>query len=346
MGYDFLSFIDSKAIRDHIRSTGYVFTPAEQAVLISQSHSRTVKEKLEALEYILRTYSEEELGSDKVGMFGFDDRNSMPFRKRLRAYITGIKSSLVLKQTDVGYGYVFIASECEKGCDYSDDLARCFTSYADAHSYLRERKNESSEDNCEYEYRITLQFVGEIRKLYHIYDNDLRLVCADPLFPNNDDDQPILDISEYYVYVPLPFKKGEIVKIMLRSAHTFKDEYAVYPSPDDKTDEKFIRMLDHLRQSGDYSDMSVSLTYFISDDSHTCGGAFWYDHFDVLDLDSCDESDLDKIEYGTKYFAAALDDDCEYDMWNLLLDYSRGDFKDKKVYFDAEKYLEEKLRRH
>ena len=345
MEYDFLSFIDSEAIREHIRSTGYVFTPAEQAVLISRSCNRTVKEKLEALEYILRTYSEKELGSDKVGMFGFGDRGSMPFSKRLRAYITGIKSSLVLKQTDVRYGYVFITSECEKGCDYSDDQARCFTSYADAHSYLRERKNESSEDNCKYEYRITLQLVGELRKLYHIYDNDLRLIYADPLFPN-DDELPILDISEYYVYVPLPFKKGEIVKIMLRTAHTFKDEYAVYTFPDDETDEKFIRMLNHHRQSGDYSDMSVSLTYFISDDSHTCGGAFWYDHFDVLDLDSCDESDLDKIEYGTKYFAAALDDDCEYDMWNLLLDYSHGDFKDKKVYFDAEKYLEEKLRRH
>lgn len=129
MGYDFLSFIDSKAIREHIRTTGYVFTPAEQAVLISRSCNRTVKEKLKALEYILRTYSEEELGSDKVGMFGFGDRGSMPFRKRLRAYITGVKSSLVLKQTDVRYGYVFIASECEKGCDYSDDQARCFTSY-------------------------------------------------------------------------------------------------------------------------------------------------------------------------------------------------------------------------
>lgn len=344
MEYDFLSFIDSKAIREHIRTTGYVFTPAEQAVLISRSCNRTVKEKLEALEYILRTYSEEELGSDKVGMFGFDDRNSMPFRKRLRAYITGVKSSLVLKQTDVRYCYVFITSECEKGYDYSDDQARYFTSYADAHYYLRERKEENADNNCEYEYRITLQFVGELRKLYHIYDNDLRLVRADPLFPN-DDELPILDISEYYVYVPLPFKKGEIVKIMLRAANTFKDEYAVYTFPDDETDEKFIRMLDRHRQRGDYSDMSVSLTYFISDSSHTCGGAFWYDHFDVLDLDSCDESDLDKIEYGTKYFAAALDDDCEYDMWNLLLDYSHGDFKDKKVYFDAEKYLEEKIRR-
>ena len=104
--------------------------------------------------------------------------------------------------------------------------------------------------------------------------------------------------------------------------------------------------LNHRLQSGDYSDMCVSLTYFIPDSSHTCGGAFWYDHFDVLDLDSCDESDLDKVEYGTKYLAAALDEDCSYDMWNLLLDYSCGDFADEKVYFDAEKYLREKIRRH
>ncbi|MCR5817094.1 MAG: hypothetical protein K6F91_09445 [Ruminococcus sp.] len=66
MTYDFLAFIDSKAIREHIKTTAYEFTPAEQAVLITRSHKRSVHEKLEALEYLCRTYSEKELGSDKV----------------------------------------------------------------------------------------------------------------------------------------------------------------------------------------------------------------------------------------------------------------------------------------
>ncbi|MCR5817343.1 MAG: hypothetical protein K6F91_10705, partial [Ruminococcus sp.] len=285
-------------------------------------------------------YSEKELGSEKVGMFGFDDRDSMPFRKRLRAYIKGIESSLVLKQADVGHDYVFITSECEKGYEYSDHDMRYYTSYVDAYDDLRKRKNENSADgdDCKYEYRITIQPVGEIRKLYHIYDNDLRLVLADPVLPANDD-MPIVDISEYFVYVPLPFKKGEIVKLKNRCTYSFCDDYAVFTFPDDETDERFIRMLNCHRQSGDYSDMYVSLTYFIPDKSHACGGAFWYDHFYVLDLDSCDESDLDKVEYGTKYLASAFDVNSGYDMWNLMLDYSHGDFVGEKVYYDADKYL-------
>lgn len=339
-----LSFIDSKAIREHIKSTGYVFTPAEQAVLISRSYEHSVKEKLEALEYILKTYSEKELGSEKVGMFDFDERERMPFRKRLRAYIEGVRASVVLGQAGIEDGYCFFTSECEKGYDHCEHDTRCYKRYADAHKYLRERKKENSENNCEYEYRITIQPFGEDGELYHIYDNDLRLIYADTVFPH-DDELPILDISEYYVYVPLPFKKGEIVKIKNRGGYSFGDDYAVFTFPDDETDERFIRWLNRCRQSGDYSDMFVSLTYFKPDRSHTCGGAFWYDHFDALLLDFCDESDLDRIGYGTKYFAAALDENSGYDMWDLMLDYSHGDFKDRKMYFDAEEYLREKFKK-
>lgn len=342
MTYDFLSFIDSEAIREHIRKTNYEFTPAEQAVILTHSYEHTVEEKLEALEYLYGKYTEEEFGADKVGMFG--DGDAMPFREKLRNYIVGIGASLALKEASEGY--VFIACHCENGHKYEDHNRRYFSSYEDAYKYIKEKNAKYSAEfpDCKYEYKITAMPVGAIRGYRHNYDNEFRLVYVEPILPL-DDDFPVLDISEYYVWIPLPFKKGDLVRMRFCGGWCFKQTYGVFSCQEDEADERFQRMRRIHRERGDYSDMSVSLTYFISDSSHTCGGAFWYDHFDVLDLDSCDESDLDKIEYGTKYFAAALDDDCRYDMWNLLLDYSRGDFKDKKVYFDAEKYLEEKLRR-
>ena len=342
MSFDLPDFIDPKAIREHIRYTGCVFTPAEQAVLVSRSCERTVREKLEALGYLYGNNTDEGFGADKVGMFGYGDRECMTFRERLGRYISGIRASLALR--DTSEGYVFIACECEEGFEYSDFDKRYFGSYEGSYKYIKELKAENSAElpECKYEYRITAMPVGAAWGYSHTYDNELRFVKADPVFPNGDE-LPMLDISEYYVFVPLPFRRGEIVKIRSRGRHRFGDDYAVFTFPDDETDERFIRFLKHSRQSGDHSDMSVSLTYFTPDSSHSCGGAFWYDYFDVLGLDSCDESDLDKVEYGTKYLAAALDADCKYDMWNLLLDYSHGDFRDKKVFFDAEEYLMERV---
>lgn len=48
--YDFLKFIDSPDIREFNKDT--VFALAEQAVLVSISYKTTVKEKIEALQYL------------------------------------------------------------------------------------------------------------------------------------------------------------------------------------------------------------------------------------------------------------------------------------------------------
>lgn len=62
--FDFLRFIDSPDIREYNKNTH--FTPAKQAVLISKSKNTTVLEKLSALKYLTKNYSDEEFGSDIV----------------------------------------------------------------------------------------------------------------------------------------------------------------------------------------------------------------------------------------------------------------------------------------
>ena len=64
--YDFLKFIDSPDIREYNKDTP--FTPAEWAVLVRASIKRTVEEKIEALQYLLDHYQENEFGEENVNI--------------------------------------------------------------------------------------------------------------------------------------------------------------------------------------------------------------------------------------------------------------------------------------
>lgn len=339
MPYNFPKFIDSHAISSHIKT--YPFTPAEQSVLISQSCTSSVDEKLEALEYLYEKYSEEEFGAEMVGMFG--DNDLMPFRERLKQYIDGIKKSLALKTASDGY--VFITSECEEGFEYSDE--KYYTSYTAAYNDIVSRHNYLSTEvsDCSHEYRIMIMPEGQRCGLCHYYDDGLMLVSADPVLPN-DDDLPVLDISQYYVWVPLPFKKGDIVKVTHRCGWKYMSWYAVFSYPDDESDEKFRHLRERLRRNGDRSDRNTILEYFVSSDESSVGGCFESEDNEVLELDYPNESDLDRIDYATKVLAAALDDNYnDYRLIDLLHDHSQGLVAKEKCCIDVDGYLREKIKK-
>lgn len=60
----FLRFIDSPDIREHNRNTD--FTPAEWAVLVSNSMKKSVEEKIEALQYLADHYSADEFKEETI----------------------------------------------------------------------------------------------------------------------------------------------------------------------------------------------------------------------------------------------------------------------------------------
>ena len=290
--FEFLSFIDSAAIRAHIRCIGYKFTPAEQAVLIANSYNRTVDEKLAALEYLYEKYNDREFGEEKVGMsYG---ESGMTFCQKLRRYIDGMNRSLALKL--LTQGYIFIATVCEEGYDYSDHEKLYFSSYQQAYEYLKAQKEYYTDEisDCICEYRITVKPEGERYGYDHTYDNELRLVCADAVLPI-DDDLPELDISKYYVWLPLPFKKGDLVRIRYAAAWRFKWEYAVFSWEENKKDERFVRMRERCRRQGDYTDMFCPLDYFTEEKDSPLGGRFSYEHYYPLDLDYPEISELENV---------------------------------------------------
>lgn len=79
--YDFLQFIDSPDIREYNRDT--YFTPAEWAVLIGMSCSRTMEEKLEALQYLLEHFDDAAFmeGSRNIEPRTSSDDINMPSRE-------------------------------------------------------------------------------------------------------------------------------------------------------------------------------------------------------------------------------------------------------------------------
>ena len=331
-----LKFIDSKAIRTHCRS--YQFAPSEQAVLIAQSRKRPVEEKLEVLEHLRDNFSEKDFETEKVGMLYEEDM--MTFSERLAYYIDGLKKSLALK--NASEGYVFITDEREEEDEYIDE--KYYTSYADAYEDIASRYKDSScfYPELRYEYRLRIMPEGSCDGVCHCFDNDLNLVIADPVLPN--DEPPCLDISQYYIWLPLPFKKGDIVRV--RDCFGWRDDvlYGVFFYPDDETDKRSVYLRGLNRKRGDYTDMSTILEIFLPSDNSALGGSFSFCHKNVLDLDYPDESDIDKIDYGTKLLAAALDDECHYRLINLLKDYSHGYIANHKYYFDPDKYLKAKIK--
>ena len=337
--FEYLSFIDSKVIREHIRKTDYQFTPAEQAVLIANSYNKTVDEKLSALEYLYDKYTDKDFGEEKVGMFYGESK--MTFRQKLRCYIDGMNRSLALKLS--AQRYIFIAAVCEEGYDYSDCEKLYFSSYQQAYEYLKAQKEYYTDDipDCRCEYRITVKPEGKRYGYDHTYDNDFRLVSADAVLPI-DDEQPELDISQYYVWLPLPFKKGDLVRIRYVDAWCFKQEYAVFSWEADKNNARFLLMREKHRRQGDYTDMFYPLDYFIEEKNTPIGGTFSYDHYYPLDLDYPEIGELDKVNCGTKYLAMALDDNSGYSLKELLSDYSWGYFRCRDL-DKANDYLRKKI---
>ena len=132
-----LGFIDSPDIRAFNKDT--VFTPVEQAVLVSRSRHRTLEEKTGALHYLLEHYTEREFqdGAEKVG--GYCKGANGGLRSCILRTLNEWEQ--VLEDRHLEKGYVFAACLNEK--EYRQDGVSdyCyFSSYGKAYGYLTEVK--------------------------------------------------------------------------------------------------------------------------------------------------------------------------------------------------------------
>lgn len=217
---DLLEFIDSSDIREYNRETK--FAPAEWAVLIRSSKKRTIEEKREALQYLVDRYREEEFGDEKVNMSApmyppLDER--MPIREVVKKTLAIWQD--ILDDRNRNEGVVFAAKLEEKGyCASGLTEYGFFSNYGDAFSYLSHEKQEYLED----EDLKDIETIGEIRRIKmgggydsYYFDTQMRLVDL-----GEDEERMIeeegmmphpLQSLVYNIFVPLPFRVGDIVKV-------------------------------------------------------------------------------------------------------------------------------------
>ena len=141
--YDFMKFIESPALKEYLSAD--MFTPGEQAVLISKSY-RSMEEKIEALQYIKERYGKNfYCPRPKCENRECVKRNIllMDLIDRTVAYW----QSVLDKRMD-NKNVIFAAQLREKGFDreYVEDY-RYFTDYEKAYFYLKEEKKEYLEDD-------------------------------------------------------------------------------------------------------------------------------------------------------------------------------------------------------
>lgn len=218
---DLIEFIDSPDIREYNRETKFV--PAEWAVLIRASEKRTIEEKMEALQYLVDHYEESDFGDERVNIHGpvyppYDEE--MPMREVVKRTLALWRD--ILDDREKNENVVYVASFGEVGyvgSSWSDD--QFFSNYGDAYACLSHKKQEYLED----EELKDIETVAEICRIRmggggddkYFFDSQMRLVDLeedlDRVKEESGDLFCPLRTLVYQIHVPLPFQKGDIVKV-------------------------------------------------------------------------------------------------------------------------------------
>lgn len=272
--FDILDFIDSKDVREYNRNTH--FTPIEQAVLIYRSTKATMAQKLSAWHELLDSYTTNEFQQGQVGKI---TDSSCCFREIVENTVKRYEQSLADRCNNDEC--VFIALFCEvTESDFLD--YEYFSNYDAAFAYLQREKQSYNDDEymskIKTEARIQRSRLDTLDMAHtdtYCFDHDLRLTEI----IINHGDNPDYDLMDFFVYVPMPFHKGDILKIPYDTG----DEYYVLSHEVDRAYYK------QCFEQGDGSDMII-----LADTLEKCEGQwkFNYEHPSFLLFEKCAEEEL------------------------------------------------------
>lgn len=265
--FNILDFIDSFDIREYNKNT--VFTPAEQAVLITHSEGTTVEEKLVAWQELVDNYSTEEFGLESIRI---NRRfHAADFRQVVIDNIHVWRELLAVtkKKENVVYETVFGEREVE-----GSGRKHYFSSFEFAYQSIVEDKQGylDSDTLKDVETYATIKRLyldsdnGQVDIFY--FDNELRLVMIRPTrkWFEIDGEQEKIELKEdCYMYVPMPFRAGDLVKMQ---SPFYKTDYGVVPFNQRSREDDIC-----LNHGGDGTDMITTLDSYID----------WRDEFDYFD---------------------------------------------------------------
>lgn len=212
-----LNFIDSPDVRNFNKNTA--FTPAQQVILVSRSEKTTVFEKIEMLEYLLNTYTEEEFGEDSIIFDCMWDR-CMSFYENTKHMVQMWKD--ILADREVQDGSIYVARFEEREFFYErDDEEHYFSSYENAYAYMKEEKEEYLD--IEKRHGKPIPMVGFIERVVldedvcdiYWFDNDLNLVKVSGRVERYklSEEVQVEPFEHFIFHLPLPFHIGDILKM-------------------------------------------------------------------------------------------------------------------------------------
>lgn len=268
--FDILDFIDSKDIREYNRGTH--FYPIEQAVLIYLSRKTTVEAKLSAWQELLDTY-----GEDAFRMTSNGERQLGTVSNRSIVSATAEAYTGALQSRYNMEGAVFEAMFYEVGYD-SRSIA-LFSDYDKAFEYLKAAKQLYLDDEdlrdilTAAEIKIKLIDKQAFWDTTFYFDTNLEMIDIMPYREG-----VTVGLDDFFVYLPLPFKKGDILRTTDRRHHG-----VLSVTPD----------REHFRHGSDVTNMCVTLDEFYKDGDRWI---FGWDHYDYLKLEFCPDDELPREE--------------------------------------------------
>lgn len=274
--------------------------PAEQAILISHSKTRTIQEKLKALQEIIEIYSEKEFQYDQYGA-------EINFRKIVINTIKCWKEASTDMEKENSLQYIYSVHLTEKDCnDTFHERNVYLDSYEGAYQYLVKEKqvyldNENLMD-CITTGRIQRIKLNDTRWYYednYYFDDNLKLIDLLPSdhitkkYPGGNLCYPYPWCDYYDMFIPAPFKTGDIVKV---ESPYFKTIYGVFSHEWKEP------------KSKGWGSLVMSLDMYDSDTKK-----FWYtDNTSILEMEYCPEEELPKEEHVLKDISKVRKGDLDF----------------------------------
>ena len=272
---DDYDLINSKAIRNHCRKIKYEFNTEELAVLVYRNNKMDILEKISKYQDLIDNYPDMEVierinckhyDSIKVMLKNEIERNKKTYEDFLRKDENSVYTWDEYNRT---------TKEYSRSYEIINNLKRTYEeTYKSVKDYINEFDDTIS-------FIITKKFFGEKERLicahYSVIDKTPKLV---KIYDKEDD---FLDIDNIFVYMPTPFKKGDILISENPSRCNYGDNGDIFVLDYLATWRENIK--EYLKRGNSDSSDMVGYGYYLYDDKaeFTYDNKWDYDSFEYYE---------------------------------------------------------------
>ena len=202
--YDFLKFINSRAICTHVKEIGYEFSETEKAYIVYESFL-PLKEKHEAYGEIIKNTSDEKLGTTLT--------KRMELEKILLDVFFQSDNAVYLYRY-IDKGSYEASDEVYRGCTKCMESAFYWEETAE---FVRIEKRWISGDNDE-----TKKASALFNKKGEVINVSSRGILNEEL---SEAFWGIIDLWQENIHIPLPFKRGDILHAVAEGVFVYEQDW-------------------------------------------------------------------------------------------------------------------------